>query len=144
MRVSLLLGLAVPSAMAVALNGGVVVGVGAGAVSPDVYPTPQARGSGAWKTPYARARALVAQMTLDERVNITRGFPDRSNTCAGNTGSVPRLGWQGLCLMDAGNGVRATDMVSGWASGLHVGAAWDRNLTYERGFWMGREFRAKG
>lgn len=83
-------------------------------------------------------------MTLEEKVNITRGFPDEDNTCAGNTGSVPRLGWQGLCLMDAGNGVRATDMVSAWPSGLHVGASWDRNLTYERGLWMAREFRAKG
>lgn len=46
--------------------------------------------------------------------------------------------------MDAGNGVRATDMVSSWASGLHVGASWDKNLTYERGLWMAREFKAKG
>ncbi|GAO17030.1 hypothetical protein UVI_02021960 [Ustilaginoidea virens] len=48
-------------------------------------------------------------MTLEEKVNITRGYAG-DNTCAGNTGSVPRLNWRGLCLMDAGNGVRATDM----------------------------------
>ncbi|KAG6034551.1 glycoside hydrolase 3 [Claviceps citrina] len=140
--------------LAVGVGVGVGAGAGAGdgdgdgsvavAVSPAVYPAPQGRGTGLWTTAYASAHALAAQMTLEEKVNLTRGFSDKSNTCAGNTGSVPRLGWQGLCLMDAGNGVRATDMVSAWASGLHVGAAWDRNLTYQRGFWMGREFRAKG
>lgn len=99
---------------------------------------------GAWAEAYEHARAFVARMTLEEKVNVTRGFTDKSNTCAGNTGSVPRLDWNGLCLMDAGNGVRGTDMVSAWPSGLHVGAAWDKNLTYERGLWMAREFKAKG
>jgi len=83
-------------------------------------------------------------MTLEEKVNVTRGFKTDANVCAGNSGSVPRLGWPGMCLHDAGNGVRATDMVSAWASGLHVGASWDRNLTYQRGVYMAKEFRAKG
>ncbi|KAG5951309.1 hypothetical protein E4U53_003371 [Claviceps sorghi] len=55
-------------------------------------PLAQGRGPGAWKIPYARARALVAQMTLDEKVNMTRSFPDTSNTCAGNTGAGPATG----------------------------------------------------
>lgn len=82
-------------------------------------------------------------MTLDEKANITRGFQS-DNICAGNTGSVPRLGWPGMCVHDAGNGVRATDMVNSYPSGIHVGASWDRSLTYERGFHMGNEFKAKG
>ncbi|KAG6167760.1 glycoside hydrolase 3 [Claviceps purpurea] len=144
MRARVLLGFGLAVLPSGVLAAGNDVDAGAGAVSPEVYPTPQGRGTGPWAKPYAQARALVAQMTLEEKVNITRGFPDKDNTCASNTGSVPRLGWQGLCLMDAGNGVRATDMVSAWPSGLHVGASWDRNLTYERGLWMAREFRAKG
>ncbi|KAG8416182.1 glycoside hydrolase 3, variant 2 [Metarhizium acridum] len=120
------------------------IGAAALALSPPVYPTPEGRGHGQWAEAYVQARAFVALMSLEEKVNITRGFVDTSNTCAGNTGSVPRLNWHGLCLMDAGNGVRATDMVSSWASGLHVGASWDKNLTYERGLWMAREFKAKG
>ncbi|TWU77554.1 hypothetical protein ED733_007571 [Metarhizium rileyi] len=119
-------------------------GVASLAVSPAIYPTPEGKGRGPWTAAYTQARAFVAQMTLEEKVNITRGFTDESNTCAGNSGSVPRLNWQGLCLMDAGNGVRATDMVSSWASGLHVGASWDKALTYERGLWMAKEFKAKG
>ncbi|KAH6603716.1 glycoside hydrolase family 3 protein [Trichoderma cornu-damae] len=82
-------------------------------------------------------------MTLEERANVTRGFRS-DNVCAGNTGSVPRLGWPGMCVHDAGNGVRATDLVNSYPSGIHVGASWDRNLTYERGFYMGKEFKAKG
>lgn len=82
-------------------------------------------------------------MTVEEKVNITRGLAG-DNVCAGNTGSVPRLGWPGMCLHDAGNGVRATDMVSSYPSAIHAGASWDKNLTYERGLYMGYEFKAKG
>lgn len=101
------------------------------------------QGRGVWADAYASARGLVGQMTLEEKVNITRGFA-ADNVCAGNTGAVPRLGWPGMCLHDAGNGVRATDLVSAYPSALHVGATWDKNLTYERGLYMGMEFKAKG
>ncbi|POR33362.1 Beta-glucosidase cel3A [Tolypocladium paradoxum] len=120
------------------------LGVAALAVSPPVYPSPQGKGAGRWADAYASARALVRQMTLEEKANLTRGFGRDDNVCAGNTGSVPRLGWPGMCLHDAGNGVRATDMVSSYPSGLHVGASWDKNLTYGRGLYMGKEFKAKG
>lgn len=83
-------------------------------------------------------------MTFEEKVNVTRGFLTTDNVCAGNSGSVPRLDWPGMCLHDAGNGVRATDMVNSYASGIHVGASWDRNLTYQRGYFIGKEFKAKG
>lgn len=83
-------------------------------------------------------------MTLDEKVNITRGFSSLQNACSGNTGSVPRLGWPGMCLQDAGNGVRGVDLTNSYPSGIHVGASWDKNLTYRRGLHMGNEFRIKG
>ncbi|KND93877.1 Beta-glucosidase cel3A [Tolypocladium ophioglossoides CBS 100239] len=114
------------------------------AVSPPVHPSPEGKGTGRWADAYASARRLVRQMTLEEKANLTRGFTRGDNVCAGNTGSVPRLGWPGMCLHDAGNGVRATDMVSSYPAGLHVGASWDKNLTYQRGVYMGKEFRAKG
>lgn len=49
-----------------------------------------------------------------------------------------------MCLSDAGNGLRGTDGVNGYASGVHVGSTWNRNLAYERGHYMGAEFKAKG
>lgn len=36
--------------------------------------SPIARGAGAWKEPVNRARAAVAQLTLEERVNLTTGI----------------------------------------------------------------------
>ncbi|KAI1099921.1 glycoside hydrolase family 3 protein [Jackrogersella minutella] len=114
------------------------------AQSPVVLPSPPGKGTGVWADAYESARDLVGQMTLEEKVNITRGFTVSDNVCAGNTGTVPRLGWPGMCLHDAGNGVRATDLVNSYPSAIHVGASWDRNLTYERAYYMGREFKAKG
>lgn len=103
------------------------------------------KGTGMWASAYAAARNLVAQMTLDEKVNVTIGVTNvPHNACHGNTGSVPRLGWPGLCLQDAGNGVRGVDFANSYPSGIHVGASWDKNLTYRRGLEMGNEFRRKG
>ncbi|KAJ4328952.1 glycoside hydrolase 3 [Fusarium piperis] len=112
-------------------------------LSPEVLPSPPGSGKGIWKNAYASARDFVALLTLEEKVNITGGVKT-DNVCAGNTGTVPRLGWPGMCLHDAGNGVRATDLVNSYPSALHVGASWDKNLTYQRGFYMGQEFKAKG
>jgi beta-glucosidase len=100
-------------------------------------------GSRKWEVARRKAQALVSQMTLEERANITVGYS--SNTgCAGVTGSVPRLGWDGLCLADAGQGLRATDFVNAYPAGIHAGASWNRELTYDRGLHMGREYRRKG
>ncbi|EGU72256.1 hypothetical protein FOXB_17247 [Fusarium oxysporum f. sp. conglutinans Fo5176] len=106
-------------------------------------PSPQGTGKGIWKDAYSKAQQFVDRLTLEEKVNVTRGFA-ADNVCAGNTGTIPRLGWPGLCLHDAGNGVRATDFVNSYPSALHVGASWDKNLTYQRGYYMGKEFKAKG
>lgn len=102
------------------------------------------KGLGKWADAYANARELVGRMTLEEKVNITRGFTSSDNLCAGNTGTIPRLGWPGMCLHDAGNGVRATDLVNSYPSAIHVGASWDKALAYERAYYMGHEFKAKG
>jgi len=79
-------------------------------------------GGSSWASAHAKASALVAQMTLAEKANITVGHTPLTG-CSGVTGSVPRLNWPGLCLSDAGNGLRATDFVNGWPSGIHVGAS---------------------
>ena len=41
--------------------------------SPPKYPSPWGEGSGDWKEAYAKARALVSQLTLEEKVNLTSG-----------------------------------------------------------------------
>lgn len=112
--------------------------------SPPVYPSPIATGLGDWAEVYTQAYALVSQMTNAEKQNVTIGYYGAPNGCSGNSGGVPRLGYPGLCLNDAGNGLRGTDGTTGYPSGLHVGAAWNRNLAYNRGQYMGAEFRRKG
>ncbi|KAF7596190.1 hypothetical protein BBP40_002720 [Aspergillus hancockii] len=112
--------------------------------SEPVYPTPETSGLGDWDEAFAKAKTLVGQMTDEEKNNITYGYSSTTNGCGGTSGGVPRLGFPGMCLQDAGNGVRGTDMVNSYASGVHVGASWNRNLTYERGHYMGAEFRRKG
>ncbi|KAK3114726.1 hypothetical protein LTR53_006680 [Teratosphaeriaceae sp. CCFEE 6253] len=112
--------------------------------SPVVYPSPQGYGVGNWSTAYERARVLVGNMTLEEMNNITLGVVDTGNGCVGVSGSAPRLDFPGLCLHDAGNGVRNTDGVNAYASGLHIGASWNASLAYERARFMGAEFKRKG
>ncbi|KAF7552126.1 hypothetical protein G7Z17_g4535 [Cylindrodendrum hubeiense] len=119
-------------------------GASAQSYSRGTNPSPRGVGNGIWKNAYDKAQTLVDQLTLEEKANITRGFHSDDNICAGNTGSIPRLGWPGMCLHDAGNGVRATDFVNAYPSAIHAGAAWDKNLTYWRGFYMGKEFKTKG
>lgn len=58
--------------------------------------------------------------------------------------SIPRVNFPGLCLSDAGNGLRSTDYVSSWASGWSVGAAFNRDLAHQRAVGMAGEFRKKG
>lgn len=100
-------------------------------------------GTSSWATAHFKAVALVSQMTLKEKANITVGYAPLTG-CSGETGSVPRLNWPGICLSDAGNGVRNTEFVNAWPSGLHVGASWNRGLARSRALAMGGEFKAKG
>lgn len=83
-------------------------------------------------------------MTLEEMNNLTYGYAVNYTGCSGVSGSAPRVGFPGFCLQDAGDGVRDTDGVSGFASGLSVGASWNSTLSYERAKYMGAEFKRKG
>ncbi|KAF2716418.1 glycoside hydrolase family 3 protein [Polychaeton citri CBS 116435] len=112
--------------------------------SPVIYPSPEGLGAGNWSTAYAKAHALVSNMTLPEMNNITYGYNDAETGCVGRSGSVPRLNFPGFCLHDAGQGVRNADGVNGYASGLHVAATWNKSMAYSRGKSMGAEFKAKG
>lgn len=112
--------------------------------SPPVYPTPQGTGEGGWANAYTKARAIVAQMTNEEKESIAIGYASDANGCSGVSGNVTRLGFPGMCLNDAGNGVRGTEGTSGYPSGVHVGAAWNKDLAYARAQYMGQEFKNKG
>ncbi|KAH9907186.1 glycoside hydrolase family 3 protein [Xylariomycetidae sp. FL2044] len=111
--------------------------------SPPVYPSPEANGTGDWADAYSKARDFVSQLTIEEKVSLTGGVSVDSS-CSGIIPAIDRLDFPGLCLSDAGNGVRTTDLVTSWPSGLHVGASWNRDLASKRAVAMGDEFKAKG
>lgn len=106
--------------------------------------TAAGQGTGDWADAYAKAKALVAQMTNDEKQTITIGYTSLTNGCSGNSGNVSRLNFPGLCLNDAGNGLRATDGTSGYPSGIHAGPSWNKALANARASYMGQEFKTKG
>jgi beta-glucosidase len=86
---------------------------------------------------------MVSKMTNDEKNNVVVGISG-GNGCSGNSGSVDRLGFPGLCLQDGPSGVRGVDMVSAYPSGIHIGATWNETLAGDVGKYMGAEFKKKG
>ncbi|KEY66084.1 hypothetical protein S7711_09204 [Stachybotrys chartarum IBT 7711] len=118
--------------------------------SPPVYPSRKSRyeietfstkitpadmtGRGSWAIAFDKARHMIS---------LTAGIAPDSG-CVGRVPEVRSVGFPGLCLGDAGQGLRGTDFVSSFPSGIHTGASWNRNLTYWRGAAMGHEFRTKG
>ncbi|KAJ6533509.1 beta-glucosidase [Mycena capillaripes] len=111
--------------------------------SPIVLPAPAVVGQGDWKSAVARAQKFVAGLTLEEKINVTTGI-DVLGRCVGNTGTIPRLGWKGLCLEDSPLGVRLADFVSAFPAAINVAATWDVDLIEARGKAMGSEHRGKG
>ncbi|KAI1821378.1 beta-glucosidase M [Xylaria intraflava] len=118
--------------------------------SEPVYPSPPMNGSGTWSEAYDKAVKFVGQLTIEEKVSLISGVMSSTGTtgtlngCSGNIAAIGRMNFTGLCLTDAGQGVRSTDFVSGFPSGIHVGASWNKALARSRAESMGLEFRTKG
>ncbi|KAI1853966.1 hypothetical protein JX266_001107 [Neoarthrinium moseri] len=112
-------------------------------LSPPVYPSPEGSGNSnsRWARAYEQAKHLSAQLTLEEKANLTRGY---TGACVGNSGAVPRLGIPSLCFADAPLGVRGQEFVSSFPAQIHVAATWDRQLMYQYGKALGDEYHDKG
>ncbi|PGH31768.1 beta-glucosidase [[Emmonsia] crescens] len=115
-----------------------------GWTSPPYYPAPVGGWVPEWEEAYGKAHAVVANMTLAEKVNLTTGTGFSMGPCVGQTGSAPRFGIPRLCLQDGPLGVRNTDHITAFPAGITVGATFDKQLMYDRGVAMGKEFRGKG
>ncbi|KAL4966347.1 beta-glucosidase [Aspergillus stella-maris] len=114
------------------------------AFSPPYYPAPNGGWVSNWAEAYQKAQNVVRNLTLAEKVNLTTGTGIFMGPCAGQTGSVPRLGIPNLCLHDSPLGVRNTDHNTAFPPGITVGATFDKDLMYERGVALGEEARGKG
>ena len=64
------------------------------------------RGGNGWADAYEKAQAFVSKLTLLEKVNLTTGVGWEGGPCVGNTGTIPRLNFPGICLQDSPLGVR--------------------------------------
>lgn len=110
--------------------------------------TAPGKGLGDWAPAYRKAKAAVKKLSNEEKNNITFGYNSyvlaNFSGCAGLSLPLPRIGYPGMCLADASNGLRGTDFVNAYPAGIHAGASWNRSLVYHRGLYMGEEFKAKG
>ncbi|CAL5870449.1 uncharacterized protein PFLUO_LOCUS4686 [Penicillium psychrofluorescens] len=112
--------------------------------SPPYYPTPPGGWMPDWADAYAKAHAVVSNMTLAEKVNLTTGTGLYMGPCVGQTGSALRFGIPNLCLQDSPLGVRDTDHNTAFPAGITVGATFNKELMYARGVGLGEEARGKG
>lgn len=91
----------------------------------------------------ARAAALVAQMTLPEKLSLMQGSGEGGY--AGTLPAIPRLGIPEMTLEDSPQGVGdGLQHVTAFPCALTVAASWDPALMEEWGAAMGLEQFRKG
>ncbi|KAF8305963.1 beta-glucosidase [Clavulina sp. PMI_390] len=106
--------------------------------------SPLVRGVGAWEEPVKRAKAIVAKMSLEDKVNLTTGTGWQHGPCMANTSPIPSIGYTGLCLQDGPLGVRHADFVTGFPASVNVASTWDRKLMRDKGQAVAYQHRTKG
>lgn len=130
--------------------------------SSPVYPSPEMSGIGGWDEALSKAQAMVSQMSLEEKVNITGGYGSKTTGCSGNVPAIDRVELPGMCVQDGPAGVRGAEGVSGYPAGVHVGAryvltslldsvctsadiySWNKSHAYDRAYAMAGEFKRAG
>ncbi|KXJ93867.1 glycoside hydrolase family 3 protein [Microdochium bolleyi] len=113
-------------------------------LSPPWYPTPKGGTAKTWTDSYKKAHALVARMTLPEKVNITTGTGWQMGPAVGNTGPATNVGFPSLALQDGPLGIRFADNATAFPAGVTVGATWSKDLMYQWGNAHAIEARNKG
>ena len=104
--------------------------------------------------PDQRADMVIAQMTLDEKIQLVhggqagRGAPSPSNGGAGWIPGIPRLGIPDLNMADSAVGVTRGGSASRYStllpSTLGLAASWDLKAGHLYGTVIGRELRDQG
>jgi len=85
-----------------------------------------------------RAKAIVSQMTLEEKIdyiNGINGFYIRS---------MPQYGLPAIRMADGPQGVRNNTKSTLYPSGICLAATWNRGLAYSMGSGIGLDCRARG
>ena len=109
-----------------------------------LHPTPTAADAVTASASASRAAALVAKMTLAEKVSLCTGAP---GDYTGNVAAVPRLGVPSFGLNDGPQGIRVDahpDTSTSFPCGLAVAASFDPEVARDFGTAIATELRAKG
>lgn len=85
-----------------------------------------------------RAAAIVAQMTLDEKIDYVGGFEHWYIR------AIDRLGLPAVRMADGPQGVRNNTKSTLYPSGIAAAATWDRSLLRQMGIALGQDSRARG
>jgi beta-glucosidase len=85
-----------------------------------------------------RVNALLAQMTLEEKLTLIGGINDFY------TRPIPRLGIKSLRMSDGPMGVHDYGPATAYPAGIALAASWDTDLARRVGVSMGRDARARG
>ncbi len=96
-----------------------------------------------------RAANLVAQMSLDEKLQFIRtdhkNMGETGGGGAGHIPGLPRLNIPELTIVDSSTGSGATKFASTtFPATLAVAASWDEKLSYDYGVEIAKQLRAQG
>jgi beta-glucosidase len=86
----------------------------------------------------AKAKALVAKLTLEQKIQLVGGVNDMF------TNSNPAISLPRFKMSDASVGVRSWGPTTAYAGGAALAATWDRDFARELGEGLGRDARARG
>jgi beta-glucosidase len=86
----------------------------------------------------AQAHALVARLTLEQKVELLGGVDWMY------TQSVPSIGLPRFKMTDASVGVRTWGPTTAYAGGVALAATWDKEYARRLGEGLGRDARARG
>ncbi|MFJ9631612.1 glycoside hydrolase family 3 C-terminal domain-containing protein [Streptomyces sp. NPDC101175] len=125
-----------------------IVGVGVTLLAGSTAVAPNASGVGGADLTVkvsARVAALIARMTLDEKLSFVHGGTDpKTLGQAGYIPGVPRLGIPELRLTDGPAGVRVNEHATAMPAPVALASSFDDQLAREFGRTVGRDGRALG
>jgi beta-glucosidase len=86
----------------------------------------------------AKAQALLAKLTLDEKIKLLGGVDGMF------TQAIPSIGLPRFKMSDASVGVRTWGPTTAYAGGVALAATWDKDFARVLGTALGRDARARG
>ncbi|KAK7735577.1 glycoside hydrolase 3 [Cytospora paraplurivora] len=97
-----------------------------------------------WSAAYTKASASLAQLSLQDKVNIVTGIGWANGPCLGNTPAISSIKYPELCLQDSPLGIRYGSGATAFTPGIQAASTWDIDLIRQRGQYIGEEAKGAG